>query len=135
VDETNAKIQVINEKIVDFAKPEYLTIITNEIIEAKEKANISYKSIERLVADFSTLNYLLSEKKVKEPKKEEIKITETIIQPPIIETIIEPVEIVEKQDANKIINSLKIALKFADKEMKLKIEKEIKALNISLKYA
>ena len=33
VDETNNKIQAINQKIEDFAKPEYLTIITNEIIE------------------------------------------------------------------------------------------------------
>lgn len=131
---------VVQEKKDYIQTPEYFNIVVSEIIEQKEKSQLTYKSIDELVASFSSLNYLLSEKKVKEPKKEEIKITETIIQPPIVETIIEPIvetvfESAKKVDANKIINSLKIALKFATEENKIKIEKEIKALNLSLKYA
>ena len=54
---------------------------------------------------------------------------------PIIETVVQP-EIVEqsKEDIEKLIKSLKIAIKFSTEENKIVIQKQINALNLSLKY-
>jgi hypothetical protein len=140
IDDYKAKIEsdirVITDKMQYLKTDDYLARITNEVIEMKAKNQLAYKSISELVAGFSSLNYLLSDKKVKEGKKVDItpvEVVETIIKQPIAEVIEE--EIVSSiSKIEKRIKTLEISLKFANGDNKLKLEKRIKTLKISLKY-
>ena len=127
---------VVNDKLDYIKTPEYFAIIVGEIIEQKAKNQLAYKSISELVAGFSSFNYLLSDKKVKEGKKIDItpvEVVETEIMQPIIQNIGTEID-VPSINTEKLIKALEISLKFAYSNSKLIIEKQIKALKISLKY-
>jgi hypothetical protein len=127
---------VVKDKLDYIKTREYFAIIVGEIIEQKEKNQLAYKSISELVAGFSSFNYLLSDKKVKEGKKVDItpvEVVETEIMQPIVQNI-EPDIDERSTNTENLIKALEISLKFADSNDKLNFENLIKALKITLKY-
>jgi hypothetical protein len=135
-DKLDHDLDLIKKKIAYLNSAEYLGIKTDEIIDLRKNNNLLFKPISELVAGFSSFNYLLSDKKVKEGKKVDItpvEVVETIIKQPIVQNI-EPEIVVPSINTENLIKALEISLKFADSNSKLIIEKQIKALKISLKY-
>lgn len=60
-----AKIEGADEEKKYLDSKEYKDIIIQQVLEDREKNKLEYKTIEQNVIDFSRLNYLLSDKKVK----------------------------------------------------------------------
>jgi len=67
-DSVNAKKTEIDEIIKGLESKEYKEKMVQEAYEEKERQKIQYKPLPQIISEFSRLNYLLSEKVVKENK-------------------------------------------------------------------
>lgn len=64
-----AQIEIVEKREAQIDTPENIRQLVEDAIEEKERQKISYKSLPEVIKDFSKLNYLLSEKKVKKGVK------------------------------------------------------------------
>jgi predicted ABC-type ATPase len=74
IEESKIKIQSLQDEAKFLASPEYVDKRTQEIIIDREKNKYELKSIPTLINEFERLNYLLSIKRLKEPKKEKVTV-------------------------------------------------------------
>jgi predicted ABC-type ATPase len=68
----NANKTAINEKIKALDSKEYKEQMVQEAFEEKERQKIEYKPLPQIISEFSRLNYLLSQKVVKENKETKV---------------------------------------------------------------
>ena len=72
IDESKQKVIALTEEVKFLESEEYVAKRTKEIILDREKNKYELKSVPTLINEFERLNYLLSIKRLKEPKKEKV---------------------------------------------------------------
>ena len=143
-------INRIKERITFINSEENRKQLVIEAIEQKEAQKISYVGVPQLVNKFSTLNYLLSDKKVSKPKVVEAEVIEVknveprFVEPRFVEPrFVEPkVEIIEevveervtKASAQKLIDTFSKTLRFLSGDDKEFIEKKINTLKKTIRF-